>query len=192
MAPRAGLTSDRVLDAAIALADDEGLDRITLARVAGELGVKPPSLYEHIDGLEGLRTELRIRGLETMASRFRRATTGRSKDDAVRALADAFRRFAREHPALYEATVRSVERDTPRAKAAGEDVLDILFAVLRGYGIKGEEAVHATRYLRSVLHGFNSLEAAGGFGMPTDLERSYRRMVDAVVATLGSWSKLRG
>ncbi len=192
MAPRAGLTSDRVVDAAMVLADDEGLDRVTLARVAGRLGVKPPSLYEHIDGLEGLRSELRIRGLETMASLFRRATTGRSKDDAVRALADAFRRFAREHPALYEATVRSVERDTSRAKAAGEDVLDILFAVLRGYGIKGEEAVHATRYLRSVLHGFNSLEAAGGFGMPTDLERSYRRMIDALLATLGSWSELRG
>lgn len=192
MAPRAGLTSDRVVDAAMVLADDEGLDRITLARVAGKLGVKPPSLYEHIDGLEGLRSELRIRGLETMSSLFRRATTGRSKNDAVRALADAFRRFAREHPALYEATVRSVERDTSRAKAAGEDVLDILFAILRGYGIKGEEALHATRYLRSVLHGFNSLEAAGGFGMPTDLERSYRRMIDAVLATLGSWSNLRG
>ncbi len=192
MAPKAGLTSERVVEAAIRLADDEGLDDLTLAGVADRLGVKPPSLYEHVDGLGGLRQALRLRGLETMASVFRRAVTGRSRDEAVRALADAFRRFAHENPTLYEATVRSVARDTPEAKAAGEEILEILFAVLRGYGIEGEEAVHATRYLRSVLHGFTSLEASGGFGMPTQLEGSYRRMVDAMLATLEQWGKRRG
>jgi AcrR family transcriptional regulator len=189
MCPRAGLTTQAVVDAAVDLADEDGLDRLTLARVADELGVKPPSLYEHVDGLEGLRKALRQRGLETMAAAFRRATTGRSRDDAVRALADAFRQFARDHPALYEATVRSVERDSPEIQAAAEDVLEILFAVLGGYRIQGEEAVHATRYLRSVLHGFASLEATGGFGMPTDLEKSFQRIVDATVLNLNRWSR---
>ncbi len=187
MAPRAGLNPQRVVDTAVALADEDGLDALTLARVAGELGVRPPSLYEHVDGLEGLRRALRLRGLQTMATSFRRAATGRSRDEAVRALADAFRTFARRHPALYEATVRSVERDSPEVRAAAEDVLEILFAVLGGYGIRGEEAVHATRYLRSVLHGFTSLELAGGFGMPTQLEASYRRIEEALVVALRSW-----
>jgi AcrR family transcriptional regulator len=189
MPRRAGLTTASVVDTASALADKDGFEALTLARVAEELGVRSPSLYEHVDGLGGLRQALRLRGLETMASRFRRATTGRSGDDAVRALADAFRRFAREHPALYEATVRSVERDAPQVQAAASEVLDILFAVLSGYRIKGEEAVHAARYLRSVLHGFTSLEAAGGFGMPADLEASFGRIVDALVANLQDWSR---
>ncbi len=191
MSPRAGLTTEAVVEVAIQLADADGLDHLTLARLADELGVKPPSLYEHVDGLQGLRQELRQRGLQRMAVSFRRATTGRSRDEAVRALADAFRQFARDHPALYEATVRSVERDPPGVQAAAEDVLDILFAVLRGYGIQGEDAVHATRYLRSVLHGFASLEMSGGFGMPTDLEKSYRRMVDALLVNLRSWTRAR-
>ncbi len=189
MAPKAGLTTRSVVDAAIALADADGLDRLSLARVAEELGVRSPSLYEHVDGVDGLRQALRLRGLETMAFLFRRATTGRSGDDAVRALADAFRRFGREHPALYQATVRSVERDSPEVKEAAGEVLEILYAVLSGYRIKGQEAVHATRYLRSVLHGFMSLEAAGGFGMPTDLEASYRRIVEALVVNLGNWGR---
>ncbi len=191
MAPRAGLTTAAVVDAAIELADADGLDHLTLARVADELGVKPPSLYEHVDGLEGLREALRLRGLQTMGASFRRATTGRSQDDAVRAFADAFRQFARRHPALYQATVRSAERDSPAVRAAAEDVLDVLFAVLRGYGIQGEDAVHAARYLRSVFHGFTSLEVSGGFGMPTDLEGSYRRMVGAVLVNLKSWGRAR-
>lgn len=188
MAPRAGLTSARVVDTATALADKEGLGRLTLARLADELGVRPPSLYDHVDGLEGLRRALRQRGLESMAAAFRRAATGRSQDDAVRALADAFRSFAREHPALYEATVRSAEKDSPEVRAAAEDVLEVLLAILGGYGIRGEEAVHATRYLRSVLHGFTSLELAGGFGMPTELEATYRRIVKTLVANLRTWS----
>lgn len=191
MPHRAGLTTERVLDAAITLADDGGLEGLTLVEVADSLGVRPPSLYEHVDGLEGLRQALRLRGLRTMAAGFRRATTGRARDDAVRALADAFRGFARENPALYAATILSVEHDTPELKAAGDEILDILFAVLRGYGVEGEDAVHATRYLRSVLHGFTSLEASGGFGMRTDLERSYRRLVDEVVATLSTWGRRR-
>jgi hypothetical protein len=89
-------------------------------------------------------------------------------------------------PPLYEATLRSVERDSPEVQAAAEDVLEILYAVLSGYRIRGEEAVHATRHLRSVLHRFTSLEAAGGFGMPTDLEACYWRIVEALVANLGN------
>lgn len=187
MPRKAGLTTQSVVDAATRLADSGGLDALTLAGVAEALGVKPPSLYEHVAGLAELRRALRVRGLETMASRFRRAATGRSRDDAVRALADAFRQMARTHPALYESTVRSAEHASPEVRAAAEEVLDVLRAVLRGYGIQGAEAVHATRYLRSVLHGFTSLEASGGFGMPLNVEASYRRVVDALILNLNAW-----
>ena len=191
MAPRAGLTTASVVDAATRVADAEGLDGLTLAGVAEALGVRPPSLYEHVDGLEGLRRALRLRGLQTMATLFRRATTGRSGDEAVRALADAFRRFALDRPSLYEATVRSAEGDTPEIKAAADEVFEILAAVLSAYRIRGREAVHAVRYLRSVLHGFTSLEASGGFGMPIDIEASYRRVVAAVLTNLNGWRARR-
>lgn len=187
MSPKAGLTTQSVVDAAVVLADEDGLDRLTLSRLAGELRVKPPSLYEHVAGLDGLQQALRLRGLTTMTSLYRRATTGKSRDDAVRALADAFRGFAREHPALYEATVRGVGRDPPDVRDAAGEVLEVLFAVLSGYGIREEESVHAVRYLRSVLHGFTSLEASGGFGMPTNLEATYRRIVEALIANLRAW-----
>ena len=189
MAPRAGLTTASVVEAATRIADAEGLESLTLARVAEDLGVKPPSLYEHVAGLRELRQALRLRGLESMAATFRRTATGRARDDAVRALAHAYRRFAREHPALYAVTVESVKGASPRVRAAGDEVLEVLRAVLSGYRIQGEEAVHATRYLRSVLHGFTSLEAAGGFGMPTDLEASFARILEALVLDLRSWSR---
>jgi len=51
--------------------------------------------------------------------------------------------------------------------------------------------VHAARYLRSLLHGFNSLELAGGFGLNVHLSESYDRMTDILAQDLKQWSTLR-
>jgi hypothetical protein len=48
---------------------------------------------------------------------------------------------------------------------------------MRGYGLEGDDAIHAARAVRSALHGFVALEAGGGFGIPIDLDESYARMV---------------
>ena len=54
--------------------------------------------------------------------------------------------------------------------------------MLRGYGVEGDDALHATRYLRSTLHGFVALEAAGGFALDLDLNVSLDRLVAALDA----------
>lgn len=53
----------------------------------------------------------------------------------------------------------------------------MVLAVLRGYGLSGEEALHATRCLRSAIHGFASLVSLGGFGLPLDLGESFARLI---------------
>jgi AcrR family transcriptional regulator len=190
MPRRAGLTTEAVVETASRLADEDGLDQLTLARVAKEFGVKPPSLYEHVGGLDGLQKALRLRGFRLMVDQSRRATMGRSGDDAVRALASELRGFVRAHPGLYQATVKSAEGDTPEIQEAARELLEVYLAVLRGYGLRAKEAIHALRYLRSVVHGFISLESQGGFGMPEDVDTSFRRLTSAVASDLSQW-KLR-
>ena len=46
--PRAGLSTAAVVAAAAEIADSEGLDRLTLARIAATAGVRTPSLYNHV------------------------------------------------------------------------------------------------------------------------------------------------
>jgi len=53
--------------------------------------------------------------------------------------------------------------------------------VLEGYGIEGDDAIDVTRSLRAALHGFVSLEAAGGFGLPADVDRSFDRLIHGLV-----------
>ncbi len=67
---------------------------------------------------------------------------------------------------------------------AGERAVGTIYAVLRGYGLDGDAAVDATRALRSALHGFVTLEASGGFGLPQDIARSYDQLVAAMDVAL--------
>ena len=103
---RAGVTADAVIDAAAALADAEGLKAVTLARLAEKLGVRSPSLYKHVDGLDAVHRGLTLRGLTEANVRLQRATIGKARDDALMALAHTYWQFARERPGLYAASLR--------------------------------------------------------------------------------------
>jgi hypothetical protein len=48
--------------------------------------------------------------------------------------------------------------------------------------LNGDDAIHAVRALRSLVHGFATLEVSGGFGIPLDLDESFHRLVDLFIA----------
>lgn len=185
--PRVGLDTQAVVAAAAALADADGLAELTLARLASMLGIRTPSLYAHVDGLADLRTRLGARGAGELATSLQRAAAGRARRDALRAVAAAYREYAHAHPGTYAAMQVPSENEEHRA-AAGE-VVGVIVAVLRGYGLEGDEAIHAVRAIRSALHGFVSLEREGGFGLPIALDDSYARLVDMIDAGLSGTSE---
>lgn len=181
--PRVGLDPETVVTAAAELADADGLAELTLARLAERLGVRSPSLYAHVSGLGDLRTRLAIRGARDLAAVLQAAAAGRAGSDALHAVADAYRAYAHTHPGTYAATQRApapgTEPDGADGEyvAAGADVVGVLVAVLRGYELRDDDAIHAVRMVRAALHGFVSLEREGGFAMPIDIDESYRRLV---------------
>jgi hypothetical protein len=109
----------------------------------------------------------------------------------VRAAATAYRAYARRHPGRYPATQRVPDPDDPAHVAAGDKVVGTVFAILRGYGLDGDDLVDAARALRSALHGFVVIEAGGGFGLPRDLDRSFDRMVAVLDAGFDRWPAVR-
>lgn len=187
--PRAGLTPAVVVAAAADLADEVGYDRLTLAMIAQRLGVALPSLYKHVKGMEALQQKLSALAAEELAEELATAAVGRAKGDAVRAMADAYRAYAKRHPGRYPATLRAPSPDDPAHVRAGERAVGSIYAVLAGYGLEGEDAVDATRGLRSALHGFVALEAGGGFGLPQDVDRSFAQLVAALDAAFQAWPK---
>ena len=47
--------------------------------------------------------------------------------------------------------------------------------------VVGDDALHAVRALRATVHGFATLEIAGGFGLPLDCDESFRRLVQVLI-----------
>ena len=187
MPPKAGLDRATVVEAAAELADTAGIDQLSLADLAARLGVRTPSLYNHVAGLPGLRRDLALLGTRELGARLSRAAIGKSGDTAIRAISNAYRMFVNQHPGLYAATVRSVllaDQPDPELNAAQRDVVEVVLAVLAGYGLGGSDAIHAARGLRSVIHGFATLETAGGFGIPLDLDASFEQLIENYIAGL--------
>lgn len=185
--PRAGLSADVVVAEAARLVDEVGRDGLTLSALAQRFGVAQPSLYKHLTGLDGLHRSLSVLVLREVAATLRRAGTGRSGADAVSALAGAYRTYALTHPGRYGYVLRAPAPGDAEHEAAAAEILAVFDDVFTGYGIAGADAVDAVRFVRSVLHGFVSLELVGGFGLPQPAEASFLRLVAATNRALQDW-----
>ncbi|MFF1921338.1 TetR/AcrR family transcriptional regulator [Streptomyces sp. NPDC058221] len=164
--------------AGAALADEVGLGNLTMGALAERVGVRAPSLYKHVGGQEDLNRRIAALALSQAADAVGSAVQGYAGRDALAAAARAFRTFVVEHPGRYAATI-GVEPsgpDDPLA-VAGARLLDAFSAALRGYGIAEADTDHALRMLRSLFHGFATLEAGGGFRWSTDVDESLEWLI---------------
>src|SRR5436853_450308 len=96
--PRAGLSQDAVVTAALEILDSRGPDGLTLKAVADRAGVMTPSLYKHVHGLPELRRLLTIRVVDEVATRLGTAVMGLAGSDALSAYLTEYRTFASRHP----------------------------------------------------------------------------------------------
>jgi len=179
--PRAGLDPASVTAAGAALADEVGLDRLSMGLLAERLGVKTPSLYKHVDNLADLVHRIAVLATIELGDALREATQGKSGSDALRAAAQAIRTYVLEHPGRYAAGTSARPRgpEDPLI-AATERTLASFWAVLSGYDLEPGQEVHALRTLRSTTHGFAVLEARGAFRFDTDVDASFAWLVDVV------------
>jgi AcrR family transcriptional regulator len=194
MSPRSNLTKQTVVQAAAELINAEGREALSLGRLAKELGIRTPSLYNHVDGLPGLMRELSILNAHSLAECLSEAAIGHSGPELVMSVMQAYRAYIKENTGLYLSTLRvsgTQEEVDPELEKEEARSLKVGMAVMASFGLKGKEAVHALRGLRSLVHGFATLEISGGFGMPLELDESFSRLVDLFIAGLEG-QKLNG
>ncbi|MBO8187270.1 TetR/AcrR family transcriptional regulator [Streptomyces spirodelae] len=186
---RAGLTAERVTIAAAELADEVGLDQVTMSQVARRLGVKDASLYSHVRSLEELRGRIALLAADEKTIRIAEATAGRAGKDALIAFANAWREYAHRYPGRYTATQSQVRIDPELvARAPGpRRAVELTYGMLRGYGLAEPDLTDAVRLLRSTFHGFVALEAAGGFAHERSPQQSWPRALEALHALLERW-----
>ena len=102
----ARLSRDSIVNAALTFLDREGWDALTINALANQLGTKGPSLYNHVQSLDDLRRTVRMRVVGDIIDMLKTVGQGRTRDDAVTAMASAYRSYAHHHPGRYSAFTR--------------------------------------------------------------------------------------
>ena len=165
------------MDEAARLVDEAGRERLTLSELAKRFGVAQPSLYKHVKGLDGLNRLLAVRVLREVGETMRRASSGKAREDAVSAVAVAYRAYALAHPGRYGYIVRAPAPGDEALEAAAREILSILDDVFAGYGIRGADAVDDVRLPR--VHDVGGADPSGELELDrVDVDRDHRMGTD--------------
>ena len=179
--PRAGLDAASVTLAGAALADEVGFTGLSMGQLAERLGVKTPALYKHVTNQADLAHRIAVLAMNEIADAIGDAIQGRGGSEALVAGAHAMRSWVLEHPGRYTAGNRAhiTGPDDPLIPAV-QRVLASWAAMLHGYRLDPDQEIHALRMLRSILHGFATLEAEGSFQIAADVDDSFTWMLDFI------------
>ena len=139
--------------------------------------------YNHIVNIDEIFSETAARANSMMIEAEEKASKGKIRDEALFAIADAYRDFARSHYELYKVVfnLQNSRSDFMRKEEVGRTIAPIMEA-LSAYRLNETQKRHWQRTLRSVMHGFVAHEEAGGFAyIGTPRDESYRVAIRCVI-----------
>jgi AcrR family transcriptional regulator len=192
MGRKLGLTLEQIVEAAAQMADRDGLGALSLASVASTLGVRSPSLYNHVDGLAGMRRQLSIHASRLLTAELADSVDGLEATQALRAVAEQLRSFAHRHPGMYDSFLPApTPEEDPEVAAALAEPVSVVGSVLAGMGVDAATVIPLVRALRATVHGFVHLELRGGFGLPDDIDDSFTTTVDLMIEAIAAHSPSR-
>jgi AcrR family transcriptional regulator len=169
----------QIVQAARQLLEEEGLEGLTMRRLAERLEMRAPSLYKHFPDKQALEAALISEGFEEVAARFERAAAG--ADDPLEAIAHAYRSYAHAHPHLYRLmTERPLDREALAPGVEDRAALPVYLAV-------GEDPDLA-RAAWAFAHGMTNLELNGRFPPDADLDAAWERGLAAFRAARSAGS----
>lgn len=180
--PRAGLDKKSIVKAAAELANEIGYDNISLKILAEHLGVRSPSLYNHISGLDELRHELMLYGWRCISSEIISAVNGLAGYDAICEMCRAFYRFASNNKGIFNAMLWYNKYADEETLEATKLLFSIMYSLFTQINIPRWKAEHIIRTFRSFLEGFSLLVNNDSFGHSASIDESFDISLDILIA----------
>lgn len=180
--PRNGLSKEKVIEAAVALIEHSGTADFSMRALADSLQIKTASLYNHVDSMEALMVGVCAYALQMQREHEMNAVEGKSHNDAIIALADAYRVFAKEHRELYRLIMNTAVSCGDQLNEVSMCIVEPFMTVLEDTNLSDTEKYHWQRVLRGIVHGFVSQEDAGFFShIPADVDESFRTAIQCYI-----------
>jgi AcrR family transcriptional regulator len=172
-----------IVAAGLAIVEADGVEGLTMQKVSAAVGVQAPSLYKRVAGRGALLRLIAETVLEDLAESLGSVATGLDPKADLRALALAFRAFARSQPGAYRLLFAPLPEDSVPDQemfvAASLPVLRTTEAL-----VGPERALDAARLVTAWAHGFLTMELAGAFRMSGDLDEAFDFGVERLTVSL--------
>lgn len=165
-----GLNKERIIAEAVAIIEESGNSTVSLHELARRLEIKTPSLYNHIKNTKDLQHEVFKYAIDKFVANQNAATSGKHKDEAVKAFAEAYYKFAAQNKGLYRLIMSMPLDNDDTEKELAVPLLKTVMVLLSDYGLSDEAIAHWQRVLRAILHGFISQEDLGYFYYYQDID----------------------
>lgn len=179
------IDSKQILTATVNLSAKQGLLNVSLNEIAAELGIKTPSLYNHISGIEDLYHQLGAYSLKLLENELIQSILGLSKYEALIKVSNTYFDFAIKHPVLYNAIENPYLKNTPEIARLKENIVVIIQSILSVYHLDVKQEIAMIRSLRSYLHGYASLSIGNLFNIDSvDVKESFDLGLDALLTGL--------
>ena len=143
-----GLSAESITVAAAELIEQYGRSGFSMRLLADTMGVKTASLYNHIENMDTLLTEVCRYALRMQEDGELRAIAGKTGREAVWALAWAYRRFAQQHRELYWLVMDTAVGEPRVLDDAAARFTEPLKQVLSGFRLPPREEIHFRRMFR--------------------------------------------
>lgn len=179
------VTKQRIIDVTFELIKEKSLYQLTLNDVATKLCIKPPSLYNHLQGIDHLYTWLLEYAVEQLSKVLTQAAIGVSKEEALRRVAHAYFEFSNEFPEMMGAIENPLLSHDQVILDTKATIVDLLRKILSAYQLNDDQMIHVIRGLRSYLFGFSMLQQQSLFQLDVSVKDSFDYGLEALMTGFG-------
>lgn len=179
--PKTKIDKSLVIERAIHMINITGIENLSLKTLAEDLGVKPPSLYNHVSGIDDLKEQIMLHGWKELDDRIVEAVIGLTGYDAVRAICRAFHEYAAENQGVFSAMLWYNQFKDAQNMEATSKMFSVFFKITESVNISRENCFHLVRMFRSFLEGFSLLENNHAFGNDLSVDDSFELALDVLV-----------
>lgn len=186
--PRTGLSKDDITEVAVKLANENGLSYLSITTLAEALGIKKPSLYNHMKSIDDVLRDIMIYGWKKVSYELTADITGKDPRENLRIYATRIYEYSIANPGVFEAMLWYNKYSDPELLDATEGLYNFFFAQTDSLFITREIANHLLRTYRAFLEGFIMLEIHNAFGNPISIQDSFRISLEVLLKGMHQYS----
>lgn len=175
------VTKMAVIQTAFDIADEKGLNSVSLKAVAEKLNIRTPSLYNHIDSLDDLLRLSAHSGMRTMNERMMQVAVGKYGDAAIKSVGIEYLNFMIEHPGIYEIIQWATWHGTDETAEIFENYMSLLTTLIDSCQLKAGKTEEILNLITGVFHGYTTLQLRYAFTAPDKVREDFLNAIDTVL-----------